>query len=101
MVMRCDGATLEVVRFVVPAVDLRAYGPEDAATRLLTKQFCARNAVVPVRVVRGAAVVAAVEPESQAAAIAEVETLTGMKVEIVRASAGRDRATIAARATAN
>ena len=75
------------MRFVVPSVDLRAYRPDHAVTKLLTKEFCTRNAIVPVSTVRGVLIVAVVEPENQAATIAEVEARTGLKVEVVRASA--------------
>jgi type IV pilus assembly protein PilB len=73
---------------VVPSVDLRAHRPAHSATKLLTKELCERHMIVPVRVAQRVLVVAMPDPDTAAAAaaVAEVAVLTGMKVEIVRAS---------------
>lgn len=84
------------VRYVVPTIDLREYQPDRSATKLVTKKFCEEHEIVPVTIAPGAdllheyqrvLVIAMAEPENGASLLAELEMLTGMKVEAVRAKA--------------
>jgi len=75
------------LRFVVPSVDLTKYRPALSATKLLTKQLCEQRGIVPVSIARGVLIVAMVEPEKADALRSELEIFTGMKIEVVRASA--------------
>ena len=70
----------------VPRVDLRAYRPPHAATKLLTKQYCERQRLVPIRVTQGVLIVALAHPEKRELATGEVALLTGLKVEVVHAN---------------
>ena len=96
---RVDGAACGytgTVRHRIPSVDdLKGYTPQYAATRLLTREFRERRVVVPVSVVGGSLVVAVTDPDRLAATIAEVALLTGMKVDVVLATAADIKDTIA------
>jgi hypothetical protein len=85
-----------IVRFAVPSVDLRAYRPAHSATKLLTKQLCEQHMIVAVSIAHAVLIVAMVAPENRASLVAELELLTGMTVEVVRASADEIRETIGA-----
>ena len=84
------------MRFVVPSVDLTSYRPSHSATRLLTKQLCEQHGIVPVSIARGALIVAMAQPERAEALRPELEIFTGMKIEVVRASAEEIASTIKA-----
>jgi hypothetical protein len=82
------------VRFVVPSVDLRAWQPPHAATKLLTKKLCEQHGVVPVSVGKGVLIIASAVPDDAVSVIAELEVFTGLKIEVVRATELEIRDTI-------